>query len=91
MDYRNLVKNLLMPLVTKHPGPWVIDQDWTLEVVAADGATVASHLTPDEAVAVVTLGSELRSWRTLRMNNICTYTGESGCMCGECLQSYWTG
>ena len=61
MDYRSLAKALIHPLVYSHPGPWRIDQDWTIEVVDDVGKTVASHLSPEGAVAVLSLGEEIRT------------------------------
>ncbi len=37
----------------KHRAPWKIDQDWTIEVYASDGALVAKPSSMENAVALV--------------------------------------
>lgn len=40
-----------------HPAPWHIEHDWTVEVIASDGFTVAKCWYEDDAERVVLLGS----------------------------------
>ncbi len=43
-------------LVAQHPLPWIIDRDWTYEVIASDGACVAKKMTYEAAATFVAIG-----------------------------------
>lgn len=50
---------VLLHALLSHPLPWRVDQDWTWEVLAADGATIAKCRTPEQAQAVVSLAERM--------------------------------
>ena len=45
----------LRNLVARHPLPWIIDQDWTWEVFAADATCVGKFMTEAAAERFITL------------------------------------
>lgn len=46
-------------IVAKHPLPWIIDRDWTYEVIASDGACVAKKMTYESAAAFIATATAL--------------------------------
>ena len=58
---RDALRCMLTHAVITHPLPWRIEQDWTWEVIAANGATVAKCQTPAEAQAIVSLAETFRA------------------------------
>lgn len=53
-------KELLFRQLMKHPLPWKIDQDWTWEVIAADGACLAKFIYPHQAEEMVSAAEALQ-------------------------------
>lgn len=60
----NALRNVLDHAVISHPLPWRVEQDWTWEVTAADGAVVAKCQTCAEAQAVVSAAEAFHAWLT---------------------------
>lgn len=56
---RDALRFVLRHALLAHPLPWRIEQDWTWEVLAADGATIAKCMTPAQAQAVVSLAETM--------------------------------
>jgi stress response protein YsnF len=52
-DMEQACQSILKPILTAHPLPWRVEQDWTHEVIAADGYTVAKCMTASEAQLIV--------------------------------------
>jgi hypothetical protein len=52
---------LLRALLARHPLPWTIDQDWTWEVIAADGTCIAKFQKHDEAYDMVRYAEEFKA------------------------------
>lgn len=55
---RDALHAVLDHALLAHPLPWRVEQDWTWEVIAADGATIAKCMTPSQAQAVVALAEQ---------------------------------
>jgi hypothetical protein len=49
----------LQTIVAAHPLPWVIERDWTWEVIAQDGTCVAKKRTHEDAAAFVAIAEGL--------------------------------
>lgn len=48
-----LFNPILDQILERHPLPWTAKQDWTLEVIAADGTIIAKCLRSDQAQAII--------------------------------------
>ena len=46
-------RELLWMAVVTHPLPWRVEDDWTHEVIASDGACIAKCMTPEAAQFIV--------------------------------------
>ena len=57
-DVETLADKVLAAM-RKHPLPWRIDRDWTWEVIASDGHTVAKCMRPEQARAVVAQAEQI--------------------------------
>jgi hypothetical protein len=53
-------KELLFRQMMKHPLPWKVEQDWTWEVIAADGACIAKFQTWSDAQVMVSAAEALQ-------------------------------
>jgi hypothetical protein len=53
-------KELLFRQLMKHPLPWKVDQDWTWEVLAADGACIAKFQTCHQAEEMIAAAEALQ-------------------------------
>jgi len=55
-----MTRNLLFHQLLNNPLPWKIDRDWTYEVVASNGSTIAKVQTPDEADEIIKAAEGIR-------------------------------
>lgn len=55
-------RELLFRQIMKHPLPWRIDEDWTKEVIAADGACIAKFQTYAQAQEMIDAAEALRAY-----------------------------
>lgn len=54
-----LVRELVRPLIDRHPLPWRIDHDWTVEVVDANGECVTKLVSRDMAERFIAIAIEV--------------------------------
>ncbi len=54
-----VIDQLIANKIDRHPLPWSIDHDWTVEVLDARGHCVMKLMTQDEAEALITYASAL--------------------------------
>jgi hypothetical protein len=57
--WKVLLRQFVRPLIAKHPLPWCIEQDWTLEITDNQGAIVFKCMRSIEAIALIELAEEL--------------------------------
>lgn len=55
-------RELLYRQIKKHPLPWKVDQDWTWEVIAADGTCLAKFQTCSQAEEMVAAAEALQAY-----------------------------
>jgi hypothetical protein len=55
----DLARHLVQPLIARHPLPWRIDYDWTVEVYDAKDQIVIKLMTAAQAQELIEFASEL--------------------------------
>lgn len=58
----DLARHLVRPLIAKHPLPWRIDYDWTVEVYDANGGIVMKLMNDAQAQELLAFATELASY-----------------------------
>jgi hypothetical protein len=51
---------VLHTLLLRHPWPWIVQSDWTEEVIASDGLCVAKCMTREQADRIVARARRIR-------------------------------
>lgn len=54
-----LARHLVRPLIAKHPLPWRLDYDWTVEVYDAKGGLVMKLMNDTQAQELLAFATEL--------------------------------
>jgi hypothetical protein len=57
-----LARYLVRPLIAKHPLPWRLDYDWTVEVYDAKGQLVMKLMNATQALELLTFATELAAY-----------------------------
>jgi len=58
--WKQVARRFILQELINHPLPWKAEWDWTCEVVAADGQTVAKCASSEEAEAVIKLANKIQ-------------------------------
>jgi hypothetical protein len=53
LPYPQWARDLLRPVIKRNPLPWKVEQDWTYEVLAANGTCVGKFQKPQQAVEMI--------------------------------------
>lgn len=59
VSWEEAARALVFHLVCEHPPPWRVEQDWSFEVIAADGHVVAKCSASQDAEAIVEIASAI--------------------------------
>lgn len=57
-----LARHLVRPLITKHPLPWRLDYDWTVEVYDTSDRLVIKLINAAQAQELITFANELAAY-----------------------------
>lgn len=57
-----LARHLVRPLITKHPLPWRLDYDWTVEVYDMNDQIVIKLMTAVQAQELIAFANELAAY-----------------------------
>jgi hypothetical protein len=58
----DLARHLVRPLIAKHPLPWRIDFDWTVEVYDAKDQIVIKLMNANQAEELIAFANELAAY-----------------------------
>lgn len=58
----DLARHLVRPLIRKHPLPWRVEYDWTVEVYDAKGQIVIKLMTAVQAQELIDFAIELAAY-----------------------------
>ena len=58
----DLARHLVRPLITKHPLPWRLEYDWTVEVYDAKGGLVMKLMNDTQAQELLAFVTELAAY-----------------------------
>ena len=58
----DLARHLVRPLIARHPLPWRVDYDWTVEVYDANDQIVIKLMTAAQAQELIEFANELAAY-----------------------------
>lgn len=58
----DLARHLVRPLIAKHPLPWRLDYDWTVEVYDAKGCLVMKLMNATQAQELLAFATDLAAY-----------------------------
>lgn len=58
----DLARHLVRPLIAKHPLPWRLDYDWTVEIYDAKGGLVMKLMNDTQAQELLAFAIELAAY-----------------------------
>ena len=59
--YEDALRAVLFQILSRHPAPWHVEQDWTYEVITQDGLCVAKCSTPEGAGLIAVMAQAIET------------------------------
>ncbi len=74
----DLARHLVRPLIAKHPLPWRLDYDWTVEVYDAKGHLVTKLMNDAQAQELLAFATELAAYDAQGEAEVKKLLGDAG-------------